>query len=141
MPLTAQQYGEIVSHFRQGGSAASREKRRASRVEVTGKIDVAVLAKGAPAKRFSVCTRDISINGIGLLSSVAIEKGQPFVAILPRGKSQPIHVMCESTHCGPIADGIYSVGCRFTRVITAEVFAKLEAAAVDVARIRESVLA
>ncbi|HSZ60111.1 MAG TPA: PilZ domain-containing protein [Tepidisphaeraceae bacterium] len=140
MSLTAQYYGEIVSHLRRGGADAGREKRRASRVNVSGKIDVAVLAKGAAAKRFSVCMRDLSINGMGLLSSVAIEKGQPFVAILPRGKAEPVNVMCEATYCGLLADGIYSIGCRFTRVMSAELFARLEAAAVDVARIRESVL-
>lgn len=141
MSLTAQQYGEVVSHFRQGGSAAGREKRRASRVDINGTVELAVLNKGAPAKRFSVCARDISINGLGLLSSVPIDKGQPFVVILPRGKGEPINVMCEATYCGTMADGIHSIGCRFTRVLTAAVFAKLEAAAIDVARIRESVLA
>jgi hypothetical protein len=141
MSLTAQHYGEVVSYFRSRAGSAGREKRRASRVAVSGKIDVAVLTKGAAARKFSVCARDLSTNGIGILSSVALEKGQPFVAILPRGKSEFVHLMCEVTHCGLVADGIFSIGCRFTRVLTAEVFQKLQAAAVDLSRAREAVLA
>jgi hypothetical protein len=141
MSLTPQLFSQVLGRLRAPADATGREKRRATRCEVSGKIELAVLSKNAAAHRFFVLGRDLSMGGMGVLSSIAIAKGQPFLAILPREKIGPVYVFCEATHCGLAADGIYTIGCRFMRLISAEAFEKLQTAAIDLTRAREAVLA
>jgi c-di-GMP-binding flagellar brake protein YcgR len=126
MVLTNQQYGEVLNFLRSCSTSPGAEKRRTTRVDVSARIKLVVLAKGSPARQISVCTRDISIEGVGLLSGTALQKGQSLVITLPRSDSAIEFVLGEVTYCGAVADGIYSVGCRFVKALSPSLFEKLQ---------------
>src|SRR5579872_994353 len=117
MVLSSQLYGEIVNHLRSGTPRAGSEKRRTTRVDINIQISMAILEKGAPAKQIAVLARDISIEGVGLLSGVALRKDQHVVVILPRNQSTSAFVLCTIISCTSVADGIFTVGCRFAKAI------------------------
>jgi hypothetical protein len=84
---------------------------------VTSKLVVGVLDPNSSdriTRKFSVLTRDISLAGIGLLQSVALQQQQQFVISLPRQASRPpLFFITEVQHCRPLADGLYGLGCEF----------------------------
>lgn len=143
MVLSGQQFAEIVGYLREKASVApaGSEKRRASRMEIKSRLVIVPIQNGAAGEQIGVLTRDISLEGIGLLSTVAIANGQPFIALLPRSDKDTILVLTQSLYCGIVADGIFALGCRFVKVLPKETMQKLQAsnqAAIE--RIRESVL-
>jgi hypothetical protein len=92
-------------------------------------------------EQVGVLTRDISLEGIGLLATVAIPNGQPFITLLPRNDRETFLVLTQSMHCAVVADGMYALGCRFVKILPKEALQKLQAsnqAAIE--KIRESVL-
>ncbi|CAN5447018.1 hypothetical protein BH09PLA1_BH09PLA1_15480 [soil metagenome] len=110
---------------------------------VNAKLIVGVLKDGAIASSFSVLTRDISLAGIGLLQSIAIQEGQEFVLGLPRkaGKA-PLFLVSVVMHSRPLADGVYGLGCEFVRAAPPALGEKImNDESSEHARIRNSVLA
>jgi hypothetical protein len=85
---------------------------------VSAKINVHLIEHGKVGRCFSVLTRDISINGTGLLQSVALPANAEVILALPRS-SQPLFVRSIATHCRLLADGLFTVGMQFVRVVDA----------------------
>jgi hypothetical protein len=119
MVLTSQQFAEII-HFLRNRVVPTRgaEKRRATRIELKSQIVVVPVDHGVSGERMTAMTRDISMEGMGLLSGVAMPSGQQLVAFLPIGDGETQFVLCEVTHCGMIVDGIFTLGCRFVQVLS-----------------------
>ena len=142
MVLTAQQYAEIVNYLRNRlGPGAGSEKRRTTRMELRSRIICTPITDGMPGQRFSVLTRDISMDGIGLLTAIPIKQGQQFIAMLPRNDAETVFVLCDVMHCGVLADGLFSLGCRFLKLLKKDEAHKIEDhGAKDLGRIREKVL-
>ena len=142
MTLTSQQFAEVINYLRDRASAtAGSEKRRATRMELKSKITIAPVKDGKCGERIAVLTRDLSMNGIGLLTGVALREGQQFIAALPRGENQNVFVLCNVTHCGVVADGIFSLGCQFIQALTTQAADQMQTPpSPDIVRIRESVL-
>lgn len=143
MILNGQQFSEVVSYLRDkvAASMAGSEKRRTSRMDLKSRIIIIPVRSGSGPDRVSVLTRDISLDGIGLLSGVPIPKDQQFIALLPRNDNDTIFVLCEAMYCVVVADGMFTVGCRFIKIVQREAAAKLQTPdEAAVARIRESVL-
>jgi hypothetical protein len=127
MKLTVQDFAEIVAALRgEQGDTSAQEKRRAVRMAVTSKLKVGVLDGERVTQSFSVLSRDISLAGIGLLQSVALPSGQEFVISLPRRAPRPpLFFVTVVTHCRPLADGVYGLGCEFVRQATPAMSEKL----------------
>jgi hypothetical protein len=142
MVLSTQHFAEVVNYLRaRAGLSLGSEKRRTTRMELRAKIVVAPVVDGQCPQRINVLTRDISIEGIGLLTAVAIKDNQSFVAFLPRSDTTTVFVLSRVLHCAVVADGLFSLGCQFDKVLTPQAAEKLQNANMaDVARIRESVL-
>lgn len=119
MVLTSQQFAEII-HFLRNRVIPTRgeEKRRATRIDLKSQVVVVPVDHGVSGERMTAMTRDISMEGIGLLSGVAMPSGQQLVAFLPIGGGETQFVLCEVTHCGMIVDGIFTLGCRFVQVLS-----------------------
>src|SRR5215469_6015612 len=119
MVLSSQQFAEVVNYLRsRAGLSLGSEKRRTTRMELRAKIVVAPVIDGRCPRRVNVLTRDISIEGIGLLTAVAIKDNHQFVAFLPRSDSTTVFVLTRVLHCAVVADGLFSLGCQFDKVLT-----------------------
>jgi c-di-GMP-binding flagellar brake protein YcgR len=143
MVLNGQQFSEVVSYLRDkvAASMAGSEKRRTSRMDLKSRIIIVPVHKGPAAERISVLTRDISLEGVGLLAAVPIAKGQQFIAFLPRNETETLFVLCEVMHCAVVADGMFTLGCQFVKIVSRDAAAKIQTPdEATVARIRESVL-
>ena len=116
MKLTIQDFAEVVGALRgpctDGGA---QEKRRAVRMVVTAKLEATVLRGDELSRKFSTLTRDVSLTGVGLFQSVALQQNQEIVLNLPRASGKPLFVCAIVMHCRPLADGVFGVGCEFTR--------------------------
>lgn len=144
MKLSVQDFAEIVGTLRgESSSVGAHEKRRAVRMEVNAKLVVGLLNDKAIGQKYSVLTRDISLAGIGLLQSIALQQGQEFVLSLPRSTHKPpLFFVAVVLHCRPLADGLYGLGCEFVREAPAAMGEKLiRDQDSEHARIRNSVLA
>ena len=142
MVLTAQQFSEVLQFLR-GREAAMKgaEKRRATRMDVKARIIIAPVSNTGCGERVGMLTRDISLDGMGLLTALPILRGQIFLALLPKSENETLFVLTEVIYCGVVADGLFSLGCRYAKVVPAQLAEKLlTAKPQDVARIRESVL-
>ena len=143
MVLNGQQFAEIVSYLRSksAGPPPGSDKRRTSRMEIKSRIVITPIRDGAACPQASVLTRDISLEGVGLLAAVPLVKSQQFIALLPRNDRETFFVLCEVMFCGVVADGMFTLGCRFLKLIPAEAATKLQSSnEAAIARIRESVL-
>jgi len=142
MLISAQQFAEIVNYLRNKASVSlGSEKRRTTRMELRAKVICTPINDGMPGQRFSVLTRDLSMEGIGLLTAIPIKQGQQFIAMLPRNDAETVFILCDVMHCGVVADGMFALGCRYLKVLTKDLAHKIEdAGAKDTARIREKVL-
>ena len=143
MVLNGQQFAEIVSYLRNKASAAGAgsDKRRTSRMDLKSRIVINPIREGALGPAAAVLTRDISLDGLGLLAAVPLAKGQQFIALLPRSDRDTVFILTEVVFCGVVADGMFSLGCHFMKVIPRDAALKLQSSnEAAIARIRESVL-
>lgn len=142
MVLSTQHFAEVVNYLRsRAGLSLGSEKRRTTRMELRAKIVIAPVVDGHCPQRINVLTRDISIEGIGLLTAIAIKDNESFVAFLPRSDTSTVFVQTRVLHCAVVADGLFALGCQFEKVLTHQAAEKLQGPNMaDVARIRESVL-
>ena len=142
MALTTQHFSDILQFLRVRENAQrAAEQRRSTRMDVKARIIVIPVDNSAPGQQVSMLTRDVSLDGIGLLSAVPLKKGQQFIALLPRNDNETVFVMSEVLHITVVADGLFSLGCRFLQTLSRQAAHKLnDVNEADVARIRSSVL-
>lgn len=142
MVLTAQQFSEALRFLRtREALVRGAEKRRATRMDVKAKLIIAPVTSSGCGQRIGMLTRDISLDGLGLLTAVPILKGQRFIALLPLSESSTLFVLSEVMYCAVAADGLFTLGCQFVKVLPPQAAEKLlTAKPADVDRIRQSVL-
>ena len=120
MHLSAQHLAEVVEALRHERAGCGHERRQVTRLEVQTSLQIARYRDGICTEEINVLTRDISIGGIGLLQSVAMEVGEQVVVRLPRLERPPLFVLSAVTHCRRLGDGLWGVGMRFQRLLTLE---------------------
>ena len=143
MVLTGQQFAEVMNFLRNrvGPSLAGSDKRRTTRLELKSRVIIIPLRNGTPGDQVSVLTRDMSLEGIGLLTAVPLPKGMQFIALLPRSDNDTVFVLCESMFCSVVADGMFTIGCSFVKVVPKETALRIQTPnPAAVTRIRDSVL-
>src|SRR4051794_26340447 len=109
---------EIVAHaralaMRQGGA----ENRRTARMEFQHKVRVIPVIDGGAGPSFTVFSRDISQEGLGVFTARAMRPGELFLFSLPRNERDTIFVLGQVVYCAPQADGLFAAGIKFTRMI------------------------
>jgi hypothetical protein len=116
MQLTGQHLAEIVEAIRkvEGGGAGS-DKRRFKRSNVVARINILSQASG---RSYAAMTRDISLEGIGLIQSVPIASGEHLLLSLPGPKGVPLVVKGVVRHSRELADGVWGIGILFVAVDT-----------------------
>jgi hypothetical protein len=86
------------------------EKRRFARFAVVARVEVMHTASG---RMYTALTRDLSLEGIGLLQAGPMQKGEEFSVSLPRGKATHLVAQCKVMHARELADGIWGIGAIF----------------------------
>ncbi|MGA2585079.1 MAG: PilZ domain-containing protein [Tepidisphaeraceae bacterium] len=115
MTIPPQYFAEIISTLQRGPSSAKgQELRRTSRMQVWAQIPIGVIKDRGLGQRSVSLARDISMEGIGLLSTISLPAGGQILVCLPRNDSKSLVLIAEAVFCAPVADGMQSLGCRFT---------------------------
>jgi hypothetical protein len=114
MQIAAQHLGEVVEAIKalEGGGPAS-EKRRFSRFNVVTQVQVLTPSTG---RAYTALTRDLSMEGLGLMQSVAMARGEQITISLPRGKAGTLLAQCTVMHARELADGIWGIGALFVAI-------------------------
>lgn len=113
MQLAAQHLAEIVETVKKLEAASNgSDKRRTARFNVIARVEV---MHTASKRVYTALTRDLSLEGIGLLQSWEMAKGESFAVSLPRGKGLFVVAQCTVQHVKPLAEGIWGIGAIFVQ--------------------------
>jgi hypothetical protein len=118
MIVSPQHFSEIVSHVRFASRAGASERGRSSRMDIQHPVQVTRLSKGDGHAKFTVLSRDLCQEGMGLFSARPMLKGEQFSVRLPRDEKRSIDVLSVVIFHETIADDMFSVGLQFIRVDT-----------------------
>ena len=115
MELTTAQFSEI----RESLSALEKqdrasEKRRFTRLPVSGKVK---LLHPATGQAYTALTRDLSPSGMGIIQARPAQRGDRYVATLPRAGENLVEVACTVVGARPLAEGLYCVHMQFEGVL------------------------
>ena len=111
MQLAAQHLAEIVETVKKLEAASNgSDKRRLPRFMVIARVEV----MHTQSKRvYTALTRDLSLEGVGLLQTFSMAKGDEFSVSLPRGKGQFVVAQCTVQHAKELCEGIWGIGALF----------------------------
>lgn len=109
MQISAQHLAEIVDAARKSESGGA-DKRRYVRQSVVARVEVLALATGTT---YQALTRDLSVEGVGLMQSVPMARGEQLAVSLPRAKGKPLLAQCTVLHARELAEGIWGIGAAF----------------------------
>ncbi len=111
LKLTAQLYKQILASLRSDFPSRGSEKRGQGRVGLRCSLDIVPCSFSENgAKPITVWVRDISMKGIGLVTSMPIAEGTLFIARLPRNPDEPLSVTYKVVYCRRLSSDLYSVG-------------------------------
>jgi hypothetical protein len=119
LKLPPQQFAEILSALRGNDTDANSEKRRTTRMSVSAKIAASLYDGKTIGRKIIVLARDISMEGVGILSGVELKRNDLFIAHFPRTQTHVSYLICQAIFVGRMADGLYNMGCRFIGEIPA----------------------
>lgn len=125
MNLPLREFSQIVAAMRSSNIAPSgSEKRVASRMDVSARIQCHLLDGKTIKHSYSVWARDISLSGMGVIQSLNLPRGARIVIELPLNQGW-IHVTGAVIRSGTIADGLTVIGIEFTSMADEELIATL----------------
>ncbi len=117
MQLPSQMFSEALTGLRLADlSKSDNDRRRYTRFVVQARLPLWP-ASEEKKEASSVLTRDISMEGIGLIWPHESSAGQQFILALPREKKQHTPILCTIKHIRPLAQGLWGVGAQFSKVL------------------------
>jgi hypothetical protein len=119
MTLTAAVFQQILTSLRSDTGRRFNEQRNGPRVGVRGRIRVMRAVPGAPgifASPVEVWVRDVSVSGIGILTSQPYATNTRIRALFPKSDDEPLALLYTVVHCKPVSKGLYVVGARLADV-------------------------
>src|SRR3984957_8881451 len=90
LKLSPQEFGKVLEALRVSSSHGGSDKRRFNRIAVEAKMSLASIVNGNVNRVYDAMTRDISMNGMGLLQAMIMARGETFLACLPLGKEEMV---------------------------------------------------
>jgi hypothetical protein len=108
MHLSADHFEEILAYTKDEKRYDARKNARVG-ISATAVVHV----PGSPDGDRRVYVRDISPQGLGLMSTREFHTTQRFLITLPRRDGPDLTLPCEVRFCNSVADGIYHVGVNF----------------------------
>lgn len=123
MQLQPQLFSEALTALREADfSKGSNERRRTARFAVQTRMSLLPFREGTvQGAALTVLTRDVSIEGLGLLLSTPLAAGTQVIAALPRDRRAPALVLCTVAHSRPLADGLWGIGAEYTELVEADI--------------------
>jgi len=115
--FSAEMFESLVSSFRSGTYQGAKENRTKPRVGVTSSIDIVVNSRGNEDDTVTMWMRDISDEGIGLVSPKHLPADSKFLARFRQLESNWLDVKYEVVYCEILAPDLYSIGGRLLRVL------------------------
>lgn len=94
-----------------------REQRQRPRVGVKGRVTVIPFNDSLGLLPFTVAVRDLGPGGLGFLYGKKIALDEQFVVLLPVAGDGPLAVLCTVAYWQPLAENLYAIGAKFTRVL------------------------
>jgi PilZ domain len=142
MKIPLREFAEVIECLRSGATASrASELRRSTRMEVWATVDIFPVDGGETDQPRVALARDISIEGIGILTSLSPRIGTKMVVFLPRGKTVASFMLCNVAFCGPAAHGIFNLGCSFDSALTIDQCRLIqETAKANLAKLRNAIL-
>ena len=135
MKFSAEMFKQIIATLRSDGAGSrGHEKRTEGRVGLRSCVDIIPhTTDDKGAKAISVWIRDLSVNGVGLVSTVQLDSNIEFVIGFYRDGQKPLSVRYKVRHCKRLARDLHSVGASFERfeddveakLILGKLFAKI----------------
>jgi hypothetical protein len=119
MKLSAEMFNQIVSSLRSDGTCGrGTEKRTQARVGLRCTLEISpctFLAK--QSKPLSIHVHDISMGGIGLVSTTRLAEDSEFVAKLTRDDRSSVPVLYRVRYCRRISNELFAIGATLERVL------------------------
>ncbi|HSI33790.1 MAG: PilZ domain-containing protein [Phycisphaerae bacterium] len=135
MQLTPQLLGEILEGIKANEEAASaQDKRRFARIAIVTRLNV---MNDTTGDTYTALTRDLSLEGVGLMQAAKVVRGQQVTLALPRAKGPAVTVQCAVRHVRELADNLWGAGLSYLRILSGP---GAKAALVEASRIQQSIL-
>jgi hypothetical protein len=115
--LSAEVFESILANLRSDNKDRSAEKRLTPRVGLRAKIDIVPQAFGDQGARpLTIWVRDISLCGLGILSTQFMSEGMVFTAMFDRERQGTLNVEYTVTYCKTLSNHLFSVGAHVNKV-------------------------
>ena len=98
--------------YRTAESALS-DRRRTVRVPHRASFDIRPLLNDGMGTAITVILQDLSVSGVGVLHSQALEMGQQYQIPLERNFGESLSLICTVVRCEQLDEGLYSIGFEF----------------------------
>jgi len=119
--LSAEQFEEITASLLSDGNLRTTEKRQKPRVGLRCSLDVMLCDEsGTPRSKSTVWMRDLSAQGVGIVTSIQFPDRSKFVAVFERANRRHLCVLYSVAYCRQLTKGLYSVGAKMERALTTE---------------------
>jgi len=144
MDLSAAILQETLTKVKSDKASGNAARRVRPRVGLRCALTIIPYAHGACGRPVKAWTRDISLGGMGILTSISMKGGDQFIVQLPRPDAKPMILLCTVKNCAQLADGLYGVGATFSEIVRKEESAPAlpvdQAKAADIQRISQAIL-
>src|ERR1051325_2607765 len=120
MELSATILQETLTKVKSDKGNGNAARRARPRVGLRCSLMIIPYANGACRTPLKAWTRDISLGGMGILTSISMKSGDQFIVQLPKQDSKPMILLCTVKNCAQLADGLYGVGVSFAEVVRKE---------------------
>ena len=100
------------------GTATTEQRRRGPRVAADGAryARLIPLTDAIAPGPIDVSLRDVAPGGARFLFAARIPLDEQFVLVLPAADG-PVAVLCGVAYWQPVAENLFAIGARFTRVV------------------------
>ena len=117
MHLTAIEFASLIRDLK--CDARPDERRANPRAPTRSRVQVIPVVPGtrAPVAQ-SIRVRDISRNGLGLVTSERIEEGSRMLVMLPKSATETFVLLCEVARATRLQADAYGIGVRMVRRVT-----------------------
>ena len=116
--MTAEIFEEIVASLRSDKSRRTQEKRSLPRVGLRSSVQIYPSpTSGNVATAITVWVRDVSADGLGMVSPQPIAADALFVAEFERPGRQQLRVQYRVAHCKQLSGGLHSIGAKLVKVL------------------------
>ena len=126
MRLSAERYEQVLAKLR-SDSKVAKDRRGEPRVGLPGEAPLVAVTETGKRLADTARLRDVSRNGIGLITGQQLPPKQRFMIQLQYDNGQPLWLVCCATNCRSIEGGRFVIGARVEQLLRADQIHKVDA--------------